>query len=651
MLSEKNTVRGLPLYIIECTENDIFVYFGQSGGIIATLLLTKCLPSRRTMAARAKVGLFSLTAREDFALLLFQFCGVDATVGLRGISKGFCQLLDHATELAGVWEFLFASSFPRHVIQEAKQRCFPNVTCWRNVAHFAVNFHALTSVCWKGRGPNDQPDEMSVGYGLFVPPHDSPAVELPRISHSMVALGDWVVVYGGFGGTSWGDDWGIQERSDPFVFHVATSSGRVHLAAPSESGDRPVPRYGQSLTSTLDPCNSGGEEACAIMFGGFSESYFSNCLSDLHSLHWKEGGVGKELEWRSIALKPRRWGDSGDQDTPVLQGRGCHGSAFDPRTKCLYIFGGIRDQHPIDEFLVINTVSWEWEPLWKHTVGQMPSPRYSSTLTYVNGRLFAFGGASGADFFNEGRDLCELYVFHIDSISWERVDIAPDPNFSSVQTSVLPSLTPAAPRLNETIGRGHTSVAMGSKIIVFGGFNLGRPNRFSPTSIISIFNTETLKWAETCNSANTDTPWERFGHAAVLHRGAMCVYGGWAQETRSNINDLHVLELCPANGSRADRIPDDDVEEDSQCIHPVTSIFYSMPSAKSLLDDARRRLRVGSARLRRKKRSCYQMCDQAVNYMSTGVFSLVAFVFALIPSLVAIAAWRLSRAAFGKKTK
>ena len=580
--------------------------------------------------------LLAFLRSEDYAGLVFLYCGLDSTVKLRALSRVFKRLLDHTQKLATAWNSLFQLTFPTHVLEQAQARALGNraqssTVPWATLACTCHLFHRLGAVAWVNPPSRYQNLDDIYGIPLEHPYNNNPTK--PRSAHAMVTLGEhWMVVYGGFGGTSWGGEWGLLERSEPFAFRLMAADEDVantsfDVFVPEEHGSVPIPRYGHSLT----PISVGR----AILFGGFSDGYFRHSLDDVHTLEWKDGEVEHGLLWQKQHC---RYAEDPQESARKVYGRGHHGHAYHHESHRLYVFGGICDGAPVAELMALDTATWEWSHVGDNGSGEPPAARYWCSLTMIEDRLFCIGGATGADYFNEGEDLLDMHIFDMISEVWSRVAFT-----EPIRDGVTMAGTGVAPDRPETLGRGHTAVRIGTKILLFGGFineqsDLMGSIRFAPTLPLTAFDTDTYTWVEAFSSKDCDIPWERFGHACVLHKGFMYVHGGWTFETRSTVADLHVLDLAPKRVAESVV----DIEVDPEQIHPV-AFFFSSVSPRALLASARARARVGSGRVRQKQRNCYMVVVNGYNYFTSIVAICLSFVWAIVPSFVGAVIWRISR--------
>ncbi|NWZ04489.1 TYW23 protein, partial [Agelaius phoeniceus] len=123
-----------------------------------------------------------------------------------------------------------------------------------------------------------------------------------------------------------------------------------------------------------------------------------------------------------------------------------HTATYDPDTKRIYIFGGIREDKDYSSIYILDTVTWKW--LFVAAKGRIPALTYHSATIY-NKELFVFGGT-----FPRKASLavapCSnmLYVFNPEHEIW----------YQPISEGEKP-----LPRL------GHSATLLKNKLVIFGG--------------------------------------------------------------------------------------------------------------------------------------------------------------------------------------
>ncbi|OQS07458.1 hypothetical protein THRCLA_00531 [Thraustotheca clavata] len=150
------------------------------------------------------------------------------------------------------------------------------------------------------------------------------------------------------------------------------------------------------------------------------------------------------------------------------------------------------------------------------TRGVVPAKRGGATLTLIekNGQklLFLIGGANrNADMFND------VHVYDIEKSEWIQIHAENSASFQARS--------------------GHTAVAIGHLIYVFGGMNLPLQAVYND---VHIFNTDTVAWSQLvpCNKP----PPPRNAHVAIAIPKGMVVFGG-SSPSEGPMNDVFLLKL------------------------------------------------------------------------------------------------------------
>ncbi|XP_015720672.1 uncharacterized protein LOC107315137 isoform X1 [Coturnix japonica] len=175
------------------------------------------------------------------------------------------------------------------------------------------------------------------------------------------------------------------------------------------------------------------------------------CLSDLGTAVLV-GGEGadqqpcKDALWK-LEIDSNFWFPVSLQEQNTMPSclRG-HTATYDPDTKRIYIFGGIKEDEDYSGIYILDTVTWKW--LLVDAKGRIPSLTYHSATIYHK-ELFVFGGA-----FPKVAPMavgpCSniLYVFNPEHEIW----------YQPISEGEKP-----LPRL------GHSATLLKNKLLIFGG--------------------------------------------------------------------------------------------------------------------------------------------------------------------------------------
>ncbi|XP_051725386.1 rab9 effector protein with kelch motifs isoform X1 [Ctenopharyngodon idella] len=133
---------------------------------------------------------------------------------------------------------------------------------------------------------------------------------------------------------------------------------------------------------------------------------------------------------------------SSDVSPPSAQG---HTATFDPESKVVYVYGGLRDGQRYNDIYVLDTKTWKWKLI--SAKGNIPSLAYHSATVYKK-ELYVFGGVQPSRC-PEGK-VCSnaLYIFNPEHGLWYQPIVEGD--------RPLPRF-------------GHSTTLLSNKMIIFGG--------------------------------------------------------------------------------------------------------------------------------------------------------------------------------------
>jgi len=192
----------------------------------------------------------------------------------------------------------------------------------------------------------------------------------PVTSHSAVSDGEFVLV---FGGTS--ADFGVKNSDKLHMLDVANAKWTEVVA----SGDKPSPRYGQSMVRRTDTAE-------VYIFGGTTGQEF---FDDLHCFDAAAG------TWRKIVPN--------GPNVPTSRYRHAAVSTY----STMYIIGGGNNQM-LDVSKPLGVWSFDYETsVWTEHITQpagkypAPVPRLCHTATIRDNYIYVHGGTNGREIYGE----------------------------------------------------------------------------------------------------------------------------------------------------------------------------------------------------------------------------------------------------------
>ncbi|KAL6177987.1 hypothetical protein ACLB2K_049507 [Fragaria x ananassa] len=307
----------------------------------------------------------------------------------------------------------------------------------------------------------------------------------------------------------------MKKNSSPkfHIFHFSTSSyfcsefvntqktkmrwERVHLQPPHQAQHHP---QGVSLQNGIygpgkrwgHTCNAIKEGRLLYVFGGYGRD---NCQT--HQVH-------------VFDTVTHTWSQPVIIGTPPTP-RDSHSCTTVGEN--LFVFGGTDGTNPLKDLHILDTSSHTWiSPTLK---GEGPEAREGHSAALVGKRLFVFGGCGKSANNNEEVYYNDLYILNTETFAWKKA---------------ITSGQPPSPR------DSHTCSSSRNTVIVIGGED-GHDYYLSD---VHILDADTLVWRELNTSGQLLPP--RGGHSTVAFGKNLFVFGGFT-DARSLYNDLYMLDV------------------------------------------------------------------------------------------------------------
>lgn len=167
------------------------------------------------------------------------------------------------------------------------------------------------------------------------------------------------------------------------------------------------------------------------------------------------------------------------------------------------------------DVIALNLETMAWDTLV--TTGQGPGPRDSHSAVILGQRMIVFGGTNGSKKVND------LHILDLSSKEWTRPECRG---------------TPPSPR------ESHTATLVGDeKLVIFGGSGEGEGNYLNDLHVLDL---RTMRWASP--EVKGDTPAARDSHSAVAIGNKLIVYGGDCGDRYHG--DIDILDMDTLTWSR-----------------------------------------------------------------------------------------------------
>ncbi|KAK8633541.1 hypothetical protein V6N13_014386 [Hibiscus sabdariffa] len=181
----------------------------------------------------------------------------------------------------------------------------------------------------------------------------------------------------------------------------------------------------------------------------------------------------------------------------------------------VYVFGGCFRGLHFSDVLMLNLNTMVCRTL--ETTGQGPGPRDSHSVVLVRGKMMVFGGTNGSKKVND------LHILDLTSKEWIKAECY----------GAMPS-----PR------ESHTATLIGEdKVVIFGGSGEGGANYLNDLHVLDL---KTMRW--TSPQVRGHIPVPRDSHSAVAIGNKLIVYGGDCGDRYNG--DVDIFDMDTSTWSR-----------------------------------------------------------------------------------------------------
>ncbi|XP_041071005.1 RING finger protein B isoform X1 [Carcharodon carcharias] len=187
-----------------------------------------------------------------------------------------------------------------------------------------------------------------------------------------------------------------------------------------------------------------------------------------------------------------------------------HSATYDPDTKHVYIFGGMKDEECFSNVYILDTSTWKWS--FVIGKGKVPSLAYHSAVVFQQ-ELFVFGGLVCRPHLPAETCSNALYIFNPEHEIW----------YQPIVVGERP-----LPRY------GHSGTLLGDKLILFGGSR----NRV----FLNDLHVLDLGFMEYVNVQIRGSPAPRCRHAAVPLCGNKILISG-GHNLSGALQDLYIFNI------------------------------------------------------------------------------------------------------------
>ncbi|KAM8921310.1 uncharacterized protein RCH25_016012 [Pelodytes ibericus] len=185
---------------------------------------------------------------------------------------------------------------------------------------------------------------------------------------------------------------------------------------------------------------------------------------------------------------------------PSPQSSKGHSATFDPETKKVYVYGGMRESRWFSGIYVLDTLDWKWTILT--AVGKVPTLSHHSATMYQR-ELYVFGGLCPQIGTESGLCTNSLYIFN--------------PEYKIWYQPIVEGERPLA-------RFGHTATLLRNRVVIFGGRRTPSPVYLNDVHVLDL---GYMEYIPVPLAANIEKPSPRCFHVATqVSDHKVLIHGG-----------------------------------------------------------------------------------------------------------------------------
>uniref|UniRef100_A0A8C5QKB0 Uncharacterized protein n=1 Tax=Leptobrachium leishanense TaxID=445787 RepID=A0A8C5QKB0_9ANUR len=187
------------------------------------------------------------------------------------------------------------------------------------------------------------------------------------------------------------------------------------------------------------------------------------------------------------------------QGPPPQATRG-HSATFDPESKKVYVYGGMRESRRFSCMYILDTLDWKWTLVT--AMGKVPTLSYHSATMYQR-ELYVFGGLWPQPSTESGSCTNALYIFN--------------PEYKIWYQPMVEGMRPLA-------RFGHSATLLRNFVVIFGGKRTPSPIYLNDLHILDL---GYMEYSSVSLSSNAEKPTARCFHSAIpVSDNNLLIHGG-----------------------------------------------------------------------------------------------------------------------------